>query len=44
MAQTETHRDNLMGFVDDAWIAFPICVAVIAGGLGCALGGSHVVS
>ena len=28
------YSDNLMGFVDDAWIAFPICVAVIAGGLG----------
>ena len=26
--------DNLMGFVDDAFIAFPICVAVIAGGIG----------
>ena len=28
------YSDNLMGFVDDAWIAFPICVAIIAGGLG----------
>ena len=28
------YGDNLIGFVDDAWIMFPICVAVIAGGLG----------
>jgi potassium uptake TrkH family protein len=28
------YSDSLMGFVDDAWIAFPICVAIIAGGLG----------
>ncbi|HZJ06449.1 MAG TPA: potassium transporter TrkG [Nocardioidaceae bacterium] len=28
------YSDNLMSFVDDAWIAFPICVAIIAGGLG----------
>jgi trk system potassium uptake protein len=28
------YSDNLMGFVDDAWVAFPICVAVIAGGIG----------
>lgn len=28
------YSDNLMSFVDDAWIAFPICAAVIAGGLG----------
>ncbi|MBA2574620.1 MAG: TrkH family potassium uptake protein [Nocardioidaceae bacterium] len=28
------YSDNLIGFVDDAWIAFPICVAIIAGGLG----------
>ena len=28
------YSDNLMGFVDDAWIAFPICVAIIAGGIG----------
>jgi Trk-type K+ transport system membrane component len=28
------YSDNLIGFVDDAWIMFPICVAVIAGGLG----------
>jgi len=28
------YSDNLVQFVDDAWIAFPICVAVIAGGIG----------
>jgi trk system potassium uptake protein TrkH len=28
------YSDNLIGFVDDAWIAFPICAAVITGGLG----------
>jgi len=28
------YSDNLIGFVDDAWIMFPICVAIIAGGLG----------
>jgi potassium uptake TrkH family protein len=28
------YSDNLMGFVADAWIAFPICVAIIAGGIG----------
>lgn len=28
------YSDNLIGFVDDAWIAFPICVAIIAGGIG----------
>jgi potassium uptake TrkH family protein len=28
------YSDNLMGFVDDAWIMLPICVAVIAGGIG----------
>ena len=28
------YSDNLTGFVDDAWIMFPICVAVIAGGIG----------
>lgn len=28
------YTDNLIGFVDDAWIMFPICVAVIAGGVG----------
>ena len=27
-------RDNLTGFVSDAWIIFPVCVAVIAGGIG----------
>ena len=26
--------DNLIGFVGDAWIMLPICVAVIAGGIG----------
>ena len=28
------YSDNLIGFVDDAWIVLPICVAVIAGGIG----------
>ncbi|WP_211754672.1 TrkH family potassium uptake protein [Nocardioides gansuensis] len=28
------YSDNLIGFVDDAWIAFPICIAIIAGGIG----------
>ena len=28
------YSDNLIGFVDDAWIMFPICVAIIAGGIG----------
>ncbi len=28
------YSDNLIGFVDDAWIMFPICVAVIVGGIG----------
>jgi trk system potassium uptake protein len=28
------YSDNLIGFVGDAWIAFPICVAIIAGGIG----------
>ncbi len=28
------YTDNLIGFVDDAWIMFPICVAIIAGGIG----------
>ena len=28
------YSDSLIGFIDDAWIAFPICVAAIAGGLG----------
>ena len=28
------YSDNLISFVDDAWIAFPICVAIIVGGLG----------
>jgi len=28
------YSDNLIGFVDDAWIILPICVAVIAGGIG----------
>lgn len=28
------YSDNLIGFVDDVWIMFPICVAIIAGGLG----------
>ena len=28
------YSDNLIGFVHDAWIIFPICVAIIAGGIG----------
>jgi trk system potassium uptake protein TrkH len=28
------YSDNLIGFVDDAWVMFPICAAVIAGGIG----------
>ncbi len=28
------YSDNLIGFVGDAWIMLPICVAVIVGGLG----------
>ena len=28
------YSDNLVGFVDDAWIMFPICAAIIAGGIG----------
>jgi potassium uptake TrkH family protein len=28
------YSDNLIGFVDDAWVMFPICVAIIAGGIG----------
>lgn len=28
------YSDNLIGFVEDAWIMFPICVAIIAGGIG----------
>jgi len=28
------YSDNLIGFVADAWIMFPICVAIIAGGIG----------
>ena len=28
------YTDSLVGFVDDAFIVFPICVAVIAGGIG----------
>lgn len=28
------YSDSLIGFVDDAWIILPICVAVIAGGIG----------
>jgi potassium uptake TrkH family protein len=28
------YSDNLVGFVDDAFIAFPVCVAVIVGGIG----------
>lgn len=28
------YSDNLIGFVDDAWLMFPICVAIIAGGIG----------
>jgi potassium uptake TrkH family protein len=28
------YSDNIVGFVDDAWIAFPICFGVIVGGIG----------
>ncbi len=28
------YSDNVMGFVADAWIIFPLCAAVIAGGIG----------
>jgi potassium uptake TrkH family protein len=28
------YSDNLIGFVEDAWIMFPICVAIVAGGIG----------
>ncbi|PRY56336.1 cation transport protein [Knoellia remsis] len=28
------YSDNLMGFLTDPWIALPICVAIITGGLG----------
>ena len=28
------YSDNLIGFVADAWIMFPICAAIIAGGIG----------
>jgi trk system potassium uptake protein len=28
------YTDNLVGFVSDAWIAFPICSGVVAGGIG----------
>ncbi|MDQ4051280.1 MAG: TrkH family potassium uptake protein [Actinomycetota bacterium] len=28
------YSDSLIGFVDDVWIILPICVAVIAGGIG----------
>ena len=28
------YSDNLVSFVDDVWIILPICVAVIAGGIG----------
>ena len=28
------YSDNLVGFVSDVWIMFPICVAIIAGGIG----------
>lgn len=28
------YSDNLIGFVDDAWVIVPICVAIIAGGIG----------
>ena len=28
------YSDNLVGFVADAWVMFPICVAILAGGLG----------
>jgi trk system potassium uptake protein TrkH len=28
------YSDNLIGFVDDPWICLPLCVAVVAGGIG----------
>lgn len=28
------YSDNLIGFVADAWIMFPVCAAIIAGGIG----------
>jgi potassium uptake TrkH family protein len=28
------YSDNLIGFVADGWIMFPVCVAIIAGGIG----------
>ncbi len=28
------YSDNLIGFVDDAWITFPLCAAIIVGGIG----------
>jgi trk system potassium uptake protein TrkH len=28
------YSDNLIGFVGDAWIMFPICAAIVAGGIG----------
>ncbi len=28
------YSDSLIGFVDDAWIMFPLCAAIIAGGIG----------
>jgi trk system potassium uptake protein TrkH len=28
------YSDNLIGFVDDAWLLAPICVAIIVGGIG----------
>ena len=28
------YSDNLVGFVADAWIMFPICVAIVVGGIG----------
>ena len=28
------YSDNLIGFVADAWIMFPICVAIVVGGIG----------
>jgi trk system potassium uptake protein len=28
------YSDNMIGFVDDPWICLPLCVAVVAGGIG----------
>jgi trk system potassium uptake protein TrkH len=28
------YSDNIIGFVDDVWIILPLCVAIIAGGIG----------